>query len=416
MTITRSSILPTPKTMVKIPELLSPVGDMERLFMALHYGADAVYLAGTEYGMRASAGNFDEAHLRLAVKLCHEKGVSVYVTCNTLPREQELLRLPAYLELLGDIGVDAVIAADLGVIAMAKKYAPKTKLHISTQLGVVNSETCKMLFDLGASRAVLARELSLVEIREIRKNIPQELELEAFVHGAMCVSFSGRCLLSNYMANRDANRGECAQPCRWKYHLVEEKRPGEYYEITEDGGTYILNSNDMCMIQHLPELMDAGVTSFKIEGRMKSAYYAAAVTNAYRHAIDAAAQGIPLPPVWAQEVEKISHRTYSTGFYFGDPGQYYSRNDSIYFAAADVCAVVENCDGDGNAILTQRNKFSLGDTVELLTNDGEPVGFTVEEIRNSAGEQINATPHPMMELRMKLPRPCSPLSMLRKLK
>lgn len=387
---------------------------MERLIMALHYGADAVYLAGTEFGMRASAGNFDEENMRRAVELCHEKGVPVHVACNTLPRENEINRLPTYLELLQDIGVDALIVADLGVISMAKKYAPNTELHISTQLGVVNSETCKMIFDMGASRAVLARELSLNEIRDIRANSPKELELEAFVHGAMCVSFSGRCLLSNYLTNRDANRGECAQPCRWKYHLVEEKRPNEYFEISEDNGTYIMNSNDMCMIEHLPELIDAGITSLKIEGRMKSAYYAAAVTNAYRHALDAAIDNRPLSQVWIDEVEKISHRKYSTGFYFGEPGQYYSSSDSIYFASADVCAVVESCDSEGNAVLTQRNKFSVGDTIELLTNVDEPISFIASEITNKNGEQLESTPHPMMELHMKLPKPCSPLSMLRK--
>ncbi len=382
--------------------------------MALHYGADAVYLAGNEFGMRASAGNFDEAQMRLAVQMCHDKGVGLHVACNTLPREDELARLPAYLELLDSIGVDALIVADLGVISMAKKYAPHCDLHISTQLGVVNSETCKAIYDMGAKRAVLARELSLEEIRQIRKNAPEGLELEAFVHGAMCVSFSGRCLLSNYLAERDANRGECAQPCRWKYHLVEEKRPGEYMEISEDKGTFIMNSNDMCMIEHLPELIDAGIYSFKIEGRMKSAYYAAAVTNAYRHALDAAEAGEPLSRIWVDEMEKISHRKYCTGFYFDQPGQYYSKSDSIYFATADVCAVVESCDDDGSAVLTQRNKFSCGDTLELLTNDCEPISFVAEDIRNGEDELIDSTPHPMMKLRMKLPRPCAPLSMLRK--
>ncbi|MEA4895051.1 MAG: U32 family peptidase [Oscillospiraceae bacterium] len=398
------------------PELLAPAGDMERLMMALHYGADAVYLAGTEFGMRAAAGNFDEENMRKAVRLCHEKGVSVHVACNTLPREYELERLPSYLEFLNDTEVDALIVADLGVISLAKKYAPKTKLHISTQLGIVNSETCRAVFDLGASRAVLARELSLAEIESIRANSPKELELEAFVHGAMCVSFSGRCLISNYLAGRDANRGECAQPCRWKYRLVEEKRPGEYYEITEGGGTYIMNSNDMCMIGHLPELIDAGITSFKIEGRMKSAYYAAVVTNAYRHALDAAIEKKPLDQVWMDETEKVSHRNYCTGFYFGEPGQYYSKSDSIYFASADVCAVVESCNSDGNAVLTQRNKFSVGDTLELLTNDGPPVLFVVTELANAGGEAIDSAPHPMMELHMKLPRACTSLSLLRKLK
>jgi len=395
-------------------ELLSPAGDMERLYMALHYGADAVYLAGGEFGMRAQAGNFDYEQMRKAVKICHERGVKVYITVNTLPREYELARLPAYLHSLDEMNVDALIVADLGVVALAKKHAPNTELHISTQMGVTNSETCKMLCDLGASRAVLARELSLGEIADIRSHTPKQLELEAFVHGAMCVSFSGRCLLSNYLADRDANRGECAQPCRWKYHLVEEKRPGEYMEITEDNGTYIMNSNDMCMIEHLQDLINAGISSMKIEGRMKSAYYTAVVTNAYRHALDELLSGKALSPVWVSEMEMISHRKYCTGFYFGDAGQYYSRNDSIYFAEADVCAIVESCDKEGNAILTQRNKFSVGDTVELLTNEGEPISFTVEEIRDSDGNLIESAPHPMMELHMRLPMACEPLSILRK--
>ena len=395
-------------------ELLSPAGDMERLNMALHYGADAVYMAGTEFGMRAQAGNFDEDQMRLAIKKCRDKGVKVHVAVNTLPHEYELARLPLFLEYLEEIGVDALIVADLGVIALAKKYAPHAQLHVSTQMGVVNSETCKVLYDMGVSRAVLARELSLDEIADIRAHAPKQLELEAFVHGAMCVSFSGRCLLSNYLTSRDANRGECAQPCRWKYHLVEEKRPGEYMEISEDNGTFIMNSNDMCMIEHLPELISAGITSMKIEGRMKSAYYAAVVTNAYRHALDEAIAGQPLSPVWASEMDKISHRKYCTGFYFGGPGQYYSRNDSIYFAEADVCAVVESCDNDGSAVLTQRNKFCSGDTLELVTNDAEPISFIVNDIRNEQGELISTTPHPMMQLHIKLPRKCAPLSLLRK--
>lgn len=397
------------------PELLSPVGDRERLLMALHYGADAVYLAGKEFGLRASAGNFDRDGLREAVALCHEKGVSVHVTVNTLPREDELSRLPDYLRFLNALGVDALIIADLGVLSLANRYAPDVEKHVSTQLGVVNSETCRVLCEMGASRAVLARELSLGEIRQIRENAPAELALEAFVHGAMCVSFSGRCLLSNYLAGRDANRGECAQPCRWKYHLVEEKRPNEAYDITEDdGGTYILNSNDLCLIEQLPALMDAGIASFKIEGRMKSAYYAAVVTNAYRHAIDEAAAGRPLSPVWVEELQKLSHRKYCTGFYFGEPGQYYGQNDTLYFAQADVCAVVESCGEDGSATLTHRNRFGTGDEVELLTNDGEPVRFTAGPMTDEAGEPIPEAIHPMMVFHMKLPRPCAPLSLLRK--
>ena len=382
--------------------------------MALHYGADAVYLAGTSFGMRAAAGNFHGEQLRTAVRMCHEKGVKVYLTCNTLPRENELKVLPAFLEDAQAAGVDAFIIADLGVMGMAAKYAPEVARHVSTQLGVINSATARVLYDMGAERVVLARETPMEDIYEIRANTPRELELEAFVHGAMCVSFSGRCLLSNYLTGRDANRGACAQPCRWKYHLVEEKRPGEYFEISEDRGTHIMNSRDMCMIEHIPELTAAGVSSFKIEGRMKSAYYAAAVTNAYRHAIDYAARGEKLPAVWLEEVNKVSHRPYCTGFYYGDPGQYYS--DATYFTDAEVCAVVEECDGEGNALLTQRNRFCVGDTVELMTNDAEPEVFTVTELVNEEGENITAVPHAMMRFRMKLPRACSRLSILRKLK
>jgi len=386
---------------LKRPELLSPAGDMERLTMALHYGADAVYLAGQSYGMRAAAGNFNNEELSKAVSMAHEKGAKVYVTCNTLPREDELVGLPGYLEFLQDIGTDALIIADMGVLALAKRHAPRVGRHVSTQFGVINSAAACALYDLGADTVVLARETPLEDIRKIRANTPKELRIEAFVHGAMCVSFSGRCLLSNYLTGRDANRGGCAQPCRWKYHLVEETRPGEYFEISEDGGTYIMNSRDMCMIEHLPELIDAGVDSFKIEGRMKSSYYAAVATNAYRHAIDAACEGRPLERVWVEETEKLSHRPYCTGFYFGDPGQHYERTS--YFTKADVAAVVESCDEEGNAILTQRNKFYKGDELELLLPDREPVSFVAEHIYNCEGQEIENTAHAMMELRMKLP-------------
>ena len=393
-------------------ELLSPAGDMERLEMALCYGADAVYLAGKEFGMRASAGNFDDESMRKAVALAHSMGKRVYVTCNTLPREDELARLPGYLEFLQDAGVDAIIAADLGVMAMARRHAPDVKLHASTQLGVVNSATANMLYAMGADTVVLARELPLEEIRKLRKNTPSELRIEAFVHGAMCVSFSGRCLLSNYMTGRDANRGQCAQPCRWKYHLVEEKRPGEYFEITEDNGTFILNSRDMRMIELLQELADAGVSSFKIEGRMKSSYYTAVVTNAYRHALDAIAERNPVPDIWVSETDKVSHRSYCTGFYYGDPGQHYS--ESSYTTETDVVAVVESCDDEGNAVLYQRNKFHLGDELELLTPNDEPIKFTPEKMYNADGEEIQDTRHAMMEIHMRLPIKAPRLSIVRK--
>ena len=382
--------------------------------MALHYGADAVYLAGTQFGMRASAGNFTFPELSKATKLAHANGTAVHMTCNTLPREDELAQLPEFLEQAQDAGVDAFIIADLGVMAAAKKYAPKVSRHVSTQLGVINSATANVLFDMGADRVVLARETPMEDIRKIRANTPKELEIEAFVHGAMCVSFSGRCLLSNYLTGRDANRGACAQPCRWKYHLVEEKRAGEYFEISEDKGTHIMNSRDMCMIEHIPELIDAGVTSFKIEGRMKSAYYAAAVTNAYRHAIDYALKGETLPKVWIDELNKVSHRPYCTGFYYGDPGQHFA--EASYFSDAYVCAVVENCADDGFAELTQRNRFCVGDMVELLTNEGEPISFAVTELWDENGEAITATPHAMMKFKMRLPVNCSALSILRRIK
>lgn len=395
-------------------ELLAPAGNMERLEMVLHYGADAVYLAGEEFGMRAAAGNFDSEALQEAVRMAHDKNVDVHVTVNTIPHEDEVDRLPDYLSFLQESSVDALIVADLGVMALAKKYAPNVDIHVSTQLGVLNSETAKVLYDMGAKRVVLARETTMEEIRRIHRNIPDDLEMEAFVHGAMCVSFSGRCLLSNYLTGRDANRGACAQPCRWKYHLVEEQRPGEYFEITEDGGTHIMNSHDMCMIEHLDELADAGISSFKIEGRMKSAYYAAAVTNAYRHALDSVKEGKRPAECWIREMEMVSHRPYCTGFYYGDPGQHYE--EASYFSDADVCAVVLDCDPEGNAVLSQRNKFSLGDQVDLLTKDHEPFNFTVEHMENSEGIAIGSAPHATMTLRMKLPFYCEPLSLLRKMK
>ena len=393
-------------------ELLSPAGDRERLEMAVTYGADAVYLAGQRFGMRAAAGNFSIEQMQQAVSFAHEKGVRVYVTCNTLPREDELAALPAYLESLQDIGVDALIIADLGVLSLAKRYAPNVKKHVSTQLGVINSATACTLYDMGADTVVLARETPMEDIRKIRANTPKELRLEAFVHGAMCVSFSGRCLLSNYLTSRDANRGECAQPCRWKYHLVEETRPGEYFPIGEDKGTFILNSRDMCMIEHLRELMDAGVESFKIEGRMKSAYYTAVTTNAYRHAIDDVLAGRPFDPIWLEECGKVSHRPYSTGFYYGYPGQHYA--EASYTTTADVAAIVEKCDADGNAVLTQRNKFTLADELELLTPQGKPVKFKAGAMYNAAGESIDSTPHAMMEIHMTLPAAAPRLSIVRK--
>ena len=393
-------------------ELLSPAGDMERLKMSLAYGADAVYLAGSDFGMRAFAGNFTPDEMKQAVELGHSKGVSIHVTCNTMPRNDEVARLPEWLEYLQDLGVDAAIVADVGVLSLLKKHAPRVKAHISTQASISNYQAARAWYELGASRVILARELSLDEIREIRAKAPKELEIEAFVHGAMCVSYSGRCLLSNYMTGRDANRGACSQPCRYKYALVEEKRPGEYFPIGEDkGGAFIMNSRDMCMIDHIPELMEAGLDSLKIEGRAKSAYYAAVVTAAYRHAIDAAAAEQPLDPVWRAEIDKVSHRPYSTGFYFGQPGQY--TGDARYIREWQVVAIVTACDSSGMATLSLRNKFAVGDPLELVGPDVAATPFTAPAMEDENGWPLTEPRTPQMVFRMQLPRPVPPLSIIR---
>ena len=393
-------------------ELLAPAGDWERLEMALAYGADAVYLAGNTFGMRSFAGNFSPEELRRAAKLCRERGVDLHVTCNTMPRNDEMTRLPQWLELLEEAGVTAVILADVGVLALAKRYAPSVKIHISTQASIVNYQTATAWHDLGADRVILARELSLDEIAEIRAKTPNDLEIETFGHGAMCVSYSGRCLLSNYMTGRDANRGACAQPCRYQYALVEEKRPGEYFPVYEDEKeTYIMNSRDMCMIDHLDELCDAGIDCLKIEGRAKSAYYAAIVTGAYRHCIDAVQAGKPLDPIWRNEVEKVSHRHYSTGFYYGYPGQF--TENSRYLREWQICAVVEKCDAEGNAILSLRNKFAAGDTVEVVGPDLRPFSWQVPPMEDMDGVPLLEPRTPQMRFRARLPKQIPPLSFIR---
>lgn len=396
----------------KIPELLAPAGDPERLRMAVLYGADAVYLAGTDFGMRAFAGNFTPDQMREAVEFAHSHGVRVHCTVNTMPRNDEIARLPEHLEQLNELGVDALIVADLGVFTLAGKYAPRCQRHISTQASICNYETARAWYDLGASRVILAREVGLAEIREIREKTPPELEIEAFVHGAMCVSYSGRCLLSNYMTGRDSSRGACAQPCRYQYALMEEKRPGEYFPIEEDEqGTYILNSRDMCMIDHLRDLTEAGLSSLKIEGRAKSAYYAAIVTGAYRHGLDAVAAGEEIDPVWRDEVEHVSHRPYSTGFYYGPPGQYYA--NSRYVREWQVVALVMNCDAEGNATLSLRNKFRTGDTVELVGPDLRPFAMTVGQMQDESGAVLEEPRTPQMIFHMKLPKAVPPYTLVR---
>ncbi|MBR2491276.1 MAG: U32 family peptidase [Ruminiclostridium sp.] len=398
--------------MKKKIELLAPAGDWERLEMAVAYGADAVYLAGTTFGMRSFAGNFSPEEMKKAVAFCRAHGVDAHVTCNTMPRNDEVARLPQWLELLEEAGVTAVILADVGVLGLAKKYAPNVKIHISTQASIVNYQAATAWHELGADRVILARELNLGEIAEIRAKTPKSLEIETFAHGAMCVSYSGRCLLSNYMTGRDSNRGACAQPCRYQFSLMEEKRPGEYFDVYEDEkGTYIMNSRDMCMIDHIPDLIAAGVDSLKIEGRAKSAYYAAIVTGAYRHCIDDVLAGRPLNLTWRDEVEKVSHRHYSTGFFYGQPGQY--TDNARYIRDWQVVGVVEDCDETGLATVSLRNKFAAGDEIELVGPDVLPVLFNAPMMEDMEGFPLREPRHPQMKFKIQLPCPAPRLSFLR---
>lgn len=383
-------------------EVLSPAGDMERLIAALDYGADAVYLGGQSFGMRASPSNFSEEELHKAVEISHSRGVKVYLTCNTLPRNNEISQFDKFIKTAQDCKIDAVIANDIGVLSLIKKYTPDMEIHISTQAGIVNYVTAQEFYNMGAKRVVLARELSIEEIAEIREKCSKEMDIECFVHGAMCVSFSGRCLLSNYLVNRDANRGECAQPCRWGYHLMEEKRSNEFYPIFEDEkGTYILNAKDMCMLDNIDKLIQAGVNSLKIEGRAKSSYYVSVITNAYRMAVDHLRsnhdKSFELPQWIKDEVFKVSHRAYCTGFFFGHPKdcrQYYENGG--YIREFDVVGIVEE-DKDGRLHCEQRNKFSVGDEVELLSPSSEPIVFIINEIQNSNGEIVETANHAQMK-------------------
>lgn len=380
-------------------EVLAPAGDTERFYAAVNYGADAVYLGRKQFGMRSSPMNFNFEELINAVNIAHSKGIKVYLTCNTLPRNNEIPFFERFVKEAIEAGIDAMIVADIGLLALIKKYAPDMEIHISTQTGIVNYVTANELYNMGAKRIVLARELSLDEIAEIRAKTPSDLDIEAFVHGAMCVSFSGRCLLSQYLVNRDANRGECAQPCRWGYHLMEEKRPGEFFPIFEDEkGTYILNAKDLCMIEHIDKLADAGITSLKIEGRAKSAYYVAVVTNAYRMAVDEYEKdpyNFFLPDWIRDEVYKVSHRKYCNGFFFSVPNdsQYYE--NSGYIREYDVIAVVEKCH-DGRIYCTQRNKFFSGDTVEVLSPGKKPVIMTLNKLYDENNCEIHTANHAMM--------------------
>ncbi len=388
--------------MLNTPELLSPAGDLERLRYAVAYGADAVYCGMTEFGMRTSSANFTPAELAEGVQFAHARGCKVYLTMNTLPTNDEIARLPEAILAAKAAGVDAFIVADIGVIAACKEHAPDIEIHCSTQMGITNYATANAAYAMGATRVVLARELSLEDIRTIREKTPPELEIEAFVHGAMCMSVSGRCLLSTYMVgqNRDSNRGGCAQPCRWKYHITEEKRPNQHYEIGEgEGGSYILNANDLCTAEFLGAVCDAGVGSLKIEGRAKTAYYVASVTAAYRKALDAyltlgEGEDYQLPAQAAAELTRTSHRVYSPGFYHGQEGAQQNYESTAYVREWEFIGTVESW-ADGVAHCQQRGKWSLGDTIEVLTPAGEQIALRPDWIRNEKGEDVTATPHAM---------------------
>ena len=404
---------------IKKPEILSPAGNFEKLTFAVLYGADAVYVAGKSFGMRAASDNFSDEELVQAVKYCHERSVKLYVTVNVMPREYEIGALPEYLTFLNEKArPDALIISDLGVLALAKRYAPDIDIHVSTQASTVNSEACKMYHSLGATRVVLSRELTLDEIRMIRDNIPDELELEAFVHGAMCVSYSGRCLLSNFFAGRDANRGKCAQPCRWEYfdgekyaEIFEKKRPEEKISLVEnERGTFMFSSRDLCMIEHIPELVQAGIDSFKIEGRVKSAYYTAVTANAYKTELNSYLrdpENYVFNPKSLYELESVSHREYATGYFFDNCSENAQiSSDGGYLRDKAFLSTVYDVDTEnGRAVLCQRNKSVNGQICELVSPGKDSVEFVLEDMRDEKGNPIDSAPHPQMLFSVKMTVP-----------
>lgn len=406
------------------PELLSPAGNFEKMEAAIRYGADAVYLAGHAFGMRSAADNFSDEELAAAIAYAHERGVRVYVTVNTAPRDAEYPALAAYLRRLGELAPDALIVADLGVFSLCRELIPEMELHVSTQANSVSAADVRAWGRLGAKRVVLSRELTLEEIRAIHAAVSPETELECFIHGSMCISYSGRCLLSNYLCGRDANHGACAQPCRWEYkirptsyELIERERPDMPIPIEETAGeTFIMSSRDLSMIAHVPELIDAGIASFKIEGRMKSAYYTAVVTNAYRMAIDAALRGETQPdPLWLRELESVSHREYDTGYFFADSRkEALTCRESGYIREKAYLATVLSYDpATGEAKCVQRNKVSVGDPMELLTpgKGGQPLFCTA--LFDEEHQPIPSTPHPAMIFYLPVPFPVQPGDILR---
>lgn len=403
---------------MKKPELLAPAGNMEKMKMALLYGADAVYLGGKSFGLRAFGGNFSREELKEAVEFAHGIGKKVYVTVNVFPHNGDIKDLPDYLAYLNSIKVDALLIADLGVFTLAKEYAPDTEIHISTQANNTNYVTVNTWAKLGASRVVLARELSFEEIRTMRDRCAVELEM--FVHGAMCISYSGRCLLSSYMTGRDSNRGTCAQSCRWKYNLVEETRPGEYFPIEEDeGGTYIMNSKDLCLLPYLPQIIDCGIESLKIEGRMKSVHYAASVVKAYRMAIDsycADPENYAVQPEWITELDKVSHRAYTTGFFLHKTtGEDQIYGSSSYTQTSDFVGLVREYDeATGFALVEQRNNMKQGQEIEIFQPNLPGFRQVITEMYDDQGNEIAVAPHPQQIIRMKMEQAVEPFTILRR--
>lgn len=404
------------------PELLAPAGDLEKLKIAVLYGADAVYIGGEAYGLRAKAKNFDIPKMEEGIKFAHEHGVKVYVTANIFAHNDDFEGMAEYFKDIERIGADALIVSDLGIFSVAKEAVPSMEIHVSTQANNTNYKSAQFWYKLGAKRVVVARELSLNEINKIRDNIPEDMDIEAFVHGAMCISYSGRCLLSNYLTGRDANKGECAHPCRWKYNLVEEKRPGEYMPVVEnERGTFIYNSKDLCMLNHIPELLEAGIYSFKIEGRMKTPFYVGTVVKAYREAIN---DYLKNPEIYKSklsyymgEIAKASHREYTTAFYFSKPGgdeQVYTNNS--YIREYDFIGMVSH-DYDSAtecAVIEQRNKFEVGDEIEVMPAKGEAFKMVVTKMWNENGVEIMSAPHAQQVVKLKFDNPVKKFDMLRK--
>jgi len=404
------------------PELLAPAGDLEKLKIAILYGANAVYIGGEAYSLRAKAKNFDREKMKEGIEFAHAHDAKVYVTANIYAHNADFEGMAEYFKEIYELGADAVLISDLGVFSVAKEAAPNLEIHVSTQANNTNYESAKMWYQLGAKRVVVARELSLKEIKTVREKIPEDMEIEAFVHGAMCISYSGRCLLSNYMSGRDANIGACAHPCRWKYHLVEETRPGQYMPIEEnERGTYIYNSKDLCMLDKIPDLMDAGIVSLKIEGRMKTPFYVGTVVKAYREAIDDYFDNPSLyeskKQYYMDEIAKSSHRDYTRAFYYGKPSgneQVYTNN--TYIRDYDFIGMVQEDSNEttGCAIVEQRNKFSIGEEIEVMPAKGEAFTMIVQELWNAEGIAISTAPHPQEIIKLKFPKHVKRFDMLRK--